>query len=192
MPPSVCRRLSRTCYVLACHDQGSAVWKSGYVANCKGSLIGSGIENRGDGGERRNGIFPTIEADATQMRQLMQNLIGNALKFRHLDMAPIIKISAESVSSGKGRSNGSYQIKVEDNGIGFDQKYVDKIFTVFQRLHGRTEYEGSGVGLAVCRKIAERHNGQITAQGIEGKGATFVVTLPAKQTQMEENNEIQS
>jgi PAS domain S-box-containing protein len=136
--------------------------------------------------------LPEVDADPMQMRQLIQNLIGNAIKFRRKDIAPIIKISAQSVeSNSNGNGNGSNgnlcQLTVEDNGIGFDEKYLDRIFTVFQRLHGRTEYEGSGVGLAVCRKIAERHHGSITAQSSVDKGTTFIVTLPFKQPKTEIN-----
>jgi signal transduction histidine kinase len=76
---------------------------------------------------------------------------------------------------------GWWRLTVADNGIGFDEKYLDKIFTVFQRLHGRSEYEGSGVGLAVCRRIVERHNGDITARSVPGEGAAFLITLPAAQ-----------
>ena len=72
------------------------------------------------------------------------------------------------------------ELRVEDNGIGFDEKYLDRIFQVFQRLHGRGEYEGTGIGLAVCRKIAERHGGTITARSVPGRGSTFIVTLPAR------------
>ena len=81
---------------------------------------------------------------------------------------------------GAGESVPRYRITVRDNGIGFDEKYRDRIFNVFQRLHGRDEYEGTGVGLAICRKIAERHGGTIAAHGRVGEGATFVVTLPAR------------
>ena len=103
--------------------------------------------------------LPTIDADSLQMRQLMQNLIGNALKFRQSDKTPVINIfSRPSAPNGNGSAN-KIEIVVQDNGIGFDEKYTDKIFAVFQRLHGRTEYEGSGVGLSICRKIAERHDG---------------------------------
>jgi len=133
--------------------------------------------------------LPEIDADPTQMRQLMQNLIGNALKFHHKDTSPFIKISAQT-SENHSNDNGNgrlCEIMVRDNGIGFDEKYLDRIFTVFQRLHGRTDYEGSGVGLAVCRKIAERHHGTITAESSPDKGSTFIVVLPFKQLNEELN-----
>jgi PAS domain S-box-containing protein len=123
--------------------------------------------------------LPKVYADPSQMRQLIQNLVGNALKFRKPEVKPHITISAKN-----GTSNGSgplYTVSVEDNGIGFEEKYTDKIFTVFQRLHGRAEYEGSGIGLAVCRKIVERHHGTITAKSRPGSGSKFTFTLPAKQ-----------
>lgn len=131
--------------------------------------------------------LPTIDADAMQMRQLLQNLISNALKFHKPNTSPIIKINCQLLSSQqqslyRNNSGGKLcQITVKDNGIGFDEKYTDRIFTVFQRLHGRNEYEGTGVGLAICRKIAERHNGTITAKSALGEGATFIITLPVKQ-----------
>ncbi len=134
------------------------------------------------------GDLPTLEADRLQMRQLLQNLIGNALKYRKEDVNPEIEIKANLYEEKIEDSNGEkilkdmYRITVADNGIGFDEKYVDKIFTVFQRLHGRKTYEGTGVGLAICRKIVERHNGEITATSTPGKGSTFIVTIPAKQT----------
>lgn len=134
--------------------------------------------------------LPTIEADPLQMRQLMQNLVGNALKFRRREVPPVVKISALSANQFGPANNlhGNFcQITVEDNGIGFEEKYLDRIFTVFQRLHGRGEYEGSGVGLAVCRKIVERHNGTITARSSPNEGATFIITLPVKQINMEIN-----
>jgi signal transduction histidine kinase len=133
------------------------------------------------------GDLPEVEADALQMRQLMQNLIGNALKFRRPGAAPFVKVYSQPIATGLfgggmlAESSDTCRIYVEDNGIGFDEKYLDKIFTVFQRLHGRQEYEGSGIGLAVCRKIVERHNGSITARSAPGQGATFVITLPLKQ-----------
>lgn len=131
--------------------------------------------------------LPVIDADPLQMRQLMQNLIGNALKFRKNDTAPIIDIRARRVESKGIGSGGHIQISVQDNGIGFDEKYADKIFAVFQRLHGRAEYEGSGVGLAICRKIVERHSGHITVKSNPGEGTTFIFTLPLKQNEPEVN-----
>jgi len=116
--------------------------------------------------------LPTLDADPMQMRQLLQNLIGNALKFRREHFKPLVKVSSRPV-------NGAHcELRVEDNGIGFDMKYLERIFGMFQRLHGREHYEGTGVGLAICRKIAERHGGQITAESAPGRGATFIVTLP--------------
>ena len=129
------------------------------------------------GGRVEVGDLPTIEADPTQMRQLLQNLIGNALKFHKENEAPLVKVYAEPLD---GR-DGWYQIMVEDNGIGFDEKYLERIFQVFQRLHGRDKYEGTGIGLATCRKIVERHRGSITAKSVPAQGATFIVTLPIKQ-----------
>jgi light-regulated signal transduction histidine kinase (bacteriophytochrome) len=131
--------------------------------------------------------LPVIDADPLQMRQLFQNLIANALKFRKADEPPVVKIFAESTSTWADAGTWSlsnpdmWQFSVADNGIGFDEKYLDRIFTVFQRLHGRNVYEGTGVGLAVCRRIAERHNGRITAKSQPDCGATFIVTLPANQ-----------
>ncbi len=125
----------------------------------------------------------TIDADPLQMRQLFQNLIGNALKFQRKDIPPTVKIYTEVEELTNRKNNNETEkntckIIVEDNGIGFDEKYLDRIFTVFQRLHGRGDYEGSGVGLAVCRKIVERHRGQITAQSVPDEGTKFIITLP--------------
>lgn len=122
------------------------------------------------------GELPTIKADPLQMRQLLQNLISNALKF-HGDKEPLlIKIYSQKITNQQLNSEFC-QIIVEDNGIGFDEKYLDRIFNVFQRLHGRTEYEGTGMGLAICRKIVERHQGSITAKSEPGKGAIFIITI---------------
>jgi PAS domain S-box-containing protein len=126
------------------------------------------------------GQLPTVEADRVQMVQLFQNLISNALKFQSPNNTPRIKIYSMAVE-GRFRKNNAYEICVEDNGIGFDEQYLDKIFKPFQRLHGRDEYPGVGIGLAICRKIAERHRGSLTASSTPGKGATFVFTLPGKQ-----------
>ncbi|WP_404785744.1 CHASE4 domain-containing protein [Altericista sp. CCNU0014] len=132
------------------------------------------------------GPMPTLEADALQMRQLFQNLIGNALKFQQPSVPPIICIQCSEERSGNSDSAQSFcRIAVSDNGIGFDEKYLDRIFKVFQRLHGRNEYEGTGIGLAVCAKIVERHGGQLTAQSTPGQGATFIVVLPLEQPKSE-------
>jgi PAS domain S-box-containing protein len=125
--------------------------------------------------------LPRVEADETQMRQLFQNLIANALKFQRPGVPPEIKISA-SVFHKDGASLGPRcLITLEDNGIGFDNKYGEQIFKLFERLHGRDEYEGTGIGLAICRKVAERHGGSITAEGVPGKGSFFRVELPLHQ-----------
>ncbi len=120
--------------------------------------------------------LPTIEADPLQMRQLAQNLISNAVKFRHDGVAPEVTITSEV----RGREA---RIQVSDNGIGFDPRYAMRIFRVFERLHGRNSYPGTGIGLALCRKIAERHGGGIVAEGTPGEGASFTVTLPVRQFQ---------
>ena len=117
------------------------------------------------------GDLPTIDGDEPQLRQLMQNLISNALKFRRDDVVPEVDIGATSTED-------SVQITVRDNGIGFESQYAGRIFRVFERLHGRSRYQGTGIGLALCRKIAERHGGTIVADSELGAGATFTVTLP--------------
>jgi PAS domain S-box-containing protein len=124
------------------------------------------------------GELPNIEADPLQMRQLLQNLIGNALKFHRKEVEPVVKIYSQLLSEPEDVSAEQCQIIVEDNGIGFNEKYLDRIFNVFQRLHGRSEYDGTGIGLAICRKIVERHQGSITARSEPGQGAKFIVALP--------------
>jgi PAS domain S-box-containing protein len=142
------------------------------------SEIVSDVEGRiqQTGGRVEIGALPVIEADPLQMRQLLLNLTANALKFRRPEEAPVVRIEAEE-------QDGTIKLKVSDNGIGFEEIYLDRIFDVFQRLHGRQEYEGTGMGLAICRKIVERHQGTISAQSKPGEGATFIVSLPRKQTQ---------
>lgn len=127
------------------------------------------------------GELPTIEADPVQMRQVLQNLIGNALKFHQADQFPVVTVSAK-YSTDPQTAEPMCQLFVTDNGIGFDEKYLDRIFTVFQRLHGRSQYEGTGIGLAVVRKIVARHGGSVTAKSAPGQGSTFIVTLPVHQT----------
>jgi PAS domain S-box-containing protein len=137
------------------------------------------------GGHVEVGDLPTIDADRPQMRQLFQNLIGNAVKFRSPGEAPMVRVRARVLPEGGdgARAGGApggrlCRITVEDNGIGFDEQYLERIFAPFERLHGRGSYEGTGMGLAICRKVVERHGGEISAKGSPGEGATFIVTLP--------------
>jgi PAS domain S-box-containing protein len=123
--------------------------------------------------------IPAIEADETQMLRLFQNLIGNALKFRAAG-TPRIKVY------GKLHRQGMCELFIRDNGIGFDPKFARLIFKPFQRLHGRSEYDGTGMGLAICRKIVERHGGNIRAESEPGKGSTFIIRLPVRQSQLGE------
>ena len=119
--------------------------------------------------------LPTIEGDNKQIHQLIVNLIFNSFKYKSEGKPPIINIF------GKKKENNYWEISIQDNGIGFDEKYADRIFKPFQRLHGRSKYEGSGLGLTICKKIVERHNGTISALSKPGVGTTFILTLPEKQ-----------
>lgn len=121
--------------------------------------------------------LPDVWADPTHMRQLFQNMIGNALKFHKAGVPPKVRVTVRPVKKG----DAFCEIHVKDNGIGFDEKYLDRIFSVFQRLHGREEYEGTGIGLAVCRKIAERYGGSIDATSKINSGSTFIIKLPIMQ-----------
>jgi signal transduction histidine kinase len=144
--------------------------------------------------------LPVIEAIPTQMEQLFQNLISNAIKFKHPDKVPFIKIHAQFIKADElnknapgvnyNATNGSaYQwrkeplikISVQDNGIGFDNKYSDKIFEIFQRLHTTKTHEGTGIGLAICKKIVDTHHGNIKVSSKEGDGTTFIIILPVSQ-----------
>ena len=124
------------------------------------------------GGRVELSSLPIIEADQLQMRQLFQNLIGNGLKFHQQYLAPEVKVWADFPEPE------AVVIYVQDNGIGMDPKYVEQIFEPFHRLHGRSEYEGTGMGLSICRKIVERHNGQIIVESQPDEGTTFIVKLP--------------
>ncbi|UFH57649.1 PAS domain-containing protein [Spirosoma sp. KNUC1025] len=135
----------------------------------------------------RVGLLPTVVGDASQLNQLFQNLLSNALKFRRPGQQPLIDIKAgllavEKLPAGvkPGRSSIAYhQIAVIDDGIGFDENHADRIFQVFQRLHGKSEYAGTGIGLAICEKVVANHGGVITATSQPGQGATFTIYLPA-------------
>jgi signal transduction histidine kinase len=142
------------------------------------------IEDVGGSVETRN--LPTIDADPTQMRQLLQNLISNALKFHKEGRPPVVRVEAEVLAAGEtdlsarieADANEICRLTIADNGIGFDQKYADRIFTPFKRLHGRGDYAGTGMGLAICRRIVERHGGDITVSSVPDEGTTFTVFLP--------------
>jgi PAS domain S-box-containing protein len=127
------------------------------------------------------GKLPAIDAEPTQMRQLFQNLIGNALKFHRDGEAPLVTVSAKLLDPVKDATDEVLcQIVVEDNGIGFAQRHAERIFMAFHRLHPKNVYEGSGMGLAICRKITERHRGTIVAGASASGGAQFTVTLPVR------------
>jgi len=130
------------------------------------------------GGSVEIGALPMVEADSSQIGQVFQNLIGNALKFCNGTERPCVRIYTPPACDP---GSGVHEICVEDNGIGFNEEYLDRIFMPFQRLHGRSEYNGVGMGLAICKKILERHGGAITAKSKEGEGSTFIVTLPRLQ-----------
>ena len=119
--------------------------------------------------------LPTLEVDAFQIGQLFQNLIGNAIKYKKGEEPPVVEISARAIK------DDFWEIEVKDNGIGFDEKYLDRIFKPFERLHGKMEYEGSGMGLTICKKIIKRHGGNITASSVPQEGSTFKITLPEAQ-----------
>lgn len=131
--------------------------------------------------------LPQVSGALTQLKQLFTNLIGNAIKFRKPGKSPAIQITS-TIASGEELkqyhlpANRKYhRIAVSDNGIGFDPEYAERIFQAFQRLHGKSEYPGSGVGLAICKKIMDQHNGAIYAEGQRGAGASFILIFPEYQ-----------
>ena len=123
-----------------------------------------------------NDNLPTVMADKTQMVQLIQNLVANAIKFRNKDR-PCIHVSSE-------QKNGTWVFSVSDNGIGIDSEYYDRIFAIFQRLHGKTEYPGTGIGLSVCKRIVERHGGRIWVDSEFSKGSKFYFTMPVTESSL--------
>ncbi|ARJ68174.1 PAS domain-containing sensor histidine kinase [Magnetospirillum sp. ME-1] len=141
-----------------------------------GTILAEALENLKPGLDETKavvvrGSLPTLNADAAQLRALFQHLLGNAIKFRHPERKPEITVTAS-------RHDDHWEFSVTDNGIGIDQEYWDKIFMVFQRLHPLNRYEGTGIGLAICRKIVERHGGRIRVVSVPGEGSTFTFTLP--------------
>ena len=129
------------------------------------------IEEKGAKFEVEN--LPTIESDERMMSQLFENIISNSLKYTKPDGAPIIKISCQ-------KKDDFIELRFQDNGIGFDEKYLPQMFVLFQRLHDRSQYEGTGLGLAICKKIVDIHKGTIWANSKEGEGATFHISLPVE------------
>lgn len=132
------------------------------------------------------GPLPALEADATQIRQLLQNLIDNGLKYGRDDVPPVVTVSCEILREEdvlRAETRDMCRIEVRDNGIGFEEKYAERIFAPFQRLHSRGRYDGTGIGLAICRKIVERHGGRIQAQSVPGEGSLFTIMLPVHQTE---------
>ena len=142
-----------------------APWRTGSSKRCSGPFRESGVEIV-------CGHLPLVVADETQLRQLLQNLISNAIKFRAEGRTPCIRIGAAA-------RNEMWIFSVEDNGIGIEQQYAERIFQMFQRLHDRSKYEGSGIGLAIAKKIVERHGGQIWFTSEPGNSTTFHFSLRA-------------
>ncbi|TRW27326.1 response regulator [Flavobacterium zepuense] len=138
--------------------------------------------------EQKNAVvktssLPVIQGIPSQLRQLFQNLIGNSLKFTNEGIAPVIEITSERIADkdfdSPASAKGCYcKITVSDNGIGFNEVYLDKIFKIFQSLNDRNAYEGTGIGLAIAKKITEKHNGLITAKSTLGQGSSFIIVLP--------------
>jgi light-regulated signal transduction histidine kinase (bacteriophytochrome) len=128
--------------------------------------------------------MPKLNVNPGLIKPLFQNLIGNALKYSKKDTEPIIKITSEISTNSNGKSKDSKlkycRIYIEDNGIGFDQKYAEEIFGMFKRLHHNTEFEGTGIGLALCKKIVEQHKGYISARSKINEGSTFIISIPVE------------
>lgn len=154
-----------------------------FVAVDLGPLLATVLEDlearlESSGGTVEVGPLPVVEGDPTQLRQMFQNLLANALKFRHRERTPLVQVSATQIAMD---GEPGWEIRVDDNGIGFEPRYAERIFGPFQRLHNRQEYDGTGIGLAIVRRIAERHRGTVRADGRSGEGASFILRLPARQ-----------
>lgn len=135
------------------------------LKNLRGAIEESGARVTYD-------ALPPVQADESQLAQLFQNLVGNAIKYQSAGNVPQVHITAENTS------DGYWTFSVRDNGIGIEPQYFERIFGMFQRLHKRTEYAGTGIGLTMCKKIVERHGGSITVESQPGAGSTFKFTWP--------------
>ena len=144
----------------------------GAVAQVVISDLGEQI--RREHGAVEVGSLPIIDADPVQIRQLIQNLVSNALKFHHPDRSPVVKVEAEL------QDDDQVVLSVADNGIGFKAKFAERIFQPFRRLHGKGKYEGTGMGLAIVKKIAERHGGSVEVQSEPDQGSRFIICLPRR------------
>jgi light-regulated signal transduction histidine kinase (bacteriophytochrome) len=141
---------------------------------------------RREGAQIRTSKIPSIRGEHSQIKRLIQNLISNAIKFRKPGVAPVVEITAKVIRGSQAAEEFHFQalhseyvlLTVKDNGIGFEERHKEKIFNIFQRLHGRAEYEGTGIGLSICRKIVTNHGGVITARSKVGVGSEFIVILP--------------
>ena len=122
------------------------------------------------------GNLPTLEGNYSQLQVLFQNMISNSLKYHQHYVAPVVNLTSSCFKETK-----TWSIEVADNGIGIEEKYFERIFKPFERLHGRNAYEGTGIGLAICKKIVQRHHGSIQVSSVPEKGTTFKIFLPQKQ-----------
>ncbi|WP_247231815.1 ATP-binding protein [Telluribacter sp. SYSU D00476] len=167
--------------------------KDGFVPTDLNAILKSTISDLEITIQQKNalvmiGDLPEIESIPSQMSQLFMNLLSNALKFTKREVRPIIKIEAEFLKNNEVIKQGlvpdkSYvRLTVSDNGIGFENEQANRIFTLFQRLRGRSEFEGAGIGLSVCKKVVENHSGTIEARGVPDGGATFTIVLPICQS----------
>jgi signal transduction histidine kinase len=127
--------------------------------------------------------LPAVQGDPTQIRQLLQNLIANGLKYQKPGAKPQVTIHAHQ------QDDGMVRLEIEDNGIGIKEEQFENVFTMFKRLHSKDEYEGTGIGLAVCKRIVERHGGEIAVESTYGQGSTFWFTLPVPEAPTEEQTE---
>jgi len=149
------------------------------------AVLGEAMENlqlaiRESGAMVTHGSLPVVNGDRSQLMRVFQNLIANAIKFRKGDAPPSVHVSCE-------RRDGRWRFAVQDNGIGIDRKYFERIFLIFQRLHTRQEYPGTGLGLALCQRIVVRHGGEMWVESDVGQGTTFFFTIPTESVLAEES-----